>query len=106
MIIFPGCAPEEKKQEEGSDRAPVSVFNAKKESIRETVTEVGELEATDRIHIRARTEGEILSSNFEEGSYVAEGEKLFALEDELQKREVQSRRQALEEVKTSLQNAR
>ncbi len=106
LLIFAGCAPEEEVEEEEVEEVAVSVVEASAQPIRETVTEVGELQSPERIHVRARTDGELLSSHFEEGQHIETGELLFTVDDELQRQEVESSRQALQEAKTALENNR
>lgn len=106
LFFFAGCAPEEVDEVEEEEAATVSVVKATPEAIRETITEVGELQSPERINVRAQTDGELLSSHFEEGEMVEKGELLFTVDDELQRQEVESSRQSLEEARATLENNR
>lgn len=104
--LLAGCAAEEETEEQKSDRVAVETFTARMREIKDSFSEVGELRASQKINLRARTDGELLAVNFEDGAMVEEGDVLFEIDDELLKQEVESNRQALEEVKSNLENAR
>ncbi len=106
MGFLAGCAAEPEQGEEKKNRVAVEGYKVHEQEIRDSFTEIGDLQASRRVTVKARTEGELLKVGFRDGQLVEEGQILFEIDDEVLQQEVEASRQALEEAKVNLKNNR
>lgn len=88
-------------------RGPLTVGSAVAElrEINPPETFVGHVEPTQDVDLRVQVDGYLASVNFKEGSFVKEGDLLFAIDDEIYQARVAQRKAELERSKAELERA-
>ncbi len=80
--------------DEGPRKVPVETVAVEAETLRDTVTGTGAIEAVRTVELRAEVTGVVESLRFEEGSPVTRGEVLARVDTEPVRRELAARRSA------------
>ena len=78
LILFSGC--DEETPEEVQVVPAVVVEPAIEMEFADSVTEIGEVQAFDTVHLSANVSGFLTEANFTEGEFVKKGTKLFQID--------------------------
>ncbi|MBM3252656.1 MAG: efflux RND transporter periplasmic adaptor subunit, partial [Candidatus Omnitrophica bacterium] len=78
--IFSGCAKKEKTKKSQEAAIPVSVVEVKRETILDTVSFVGDIEAFDEAKVFARAGGKVKEKLKQEGDFVKKGDILMYID--------------------------
>jgi len=101
-----GCGGEEEMAAgDGPRKVPVETVAVEAETLRDTVTGTGTIEAVQTVELRAEVTGVVESLRFEEGSRVTRGEVLARIDAEPLRRERAARRSATEAAEARMRLA-
>ncbi len=80
LFLFSGCSKNPDLAEEGGAKINVSIFDAKKSDISETVSYTGTLEACESVSVSAKVSAKAMDVLVKEGDYVKEGTVIIKLD--------------------------
>lgn len=96
------CSYSEDVEQAGSTESavPVEVATAQRRTIRDVLTRVGSIRATQTVEVRPEISGIIRQVRFQEGDAVEQGQLLFSLDDRKLRKQLAAQEAALKEARS------
>lgn len=107
--LLASCTNEEQEAGESREEPAAPVVRAapvRTDTIEETVTQIGTLQASERVTIRPEISAPLRDIHFADGELVHDGQLLISLDDDVLRQQLRARRASLEAAKATLTNAR
>ena len=104
LALLTGIAPHQALAQDSC--VPVQTATVETRNLKDTVRGIGTLEAIQEVVIRPEINGLLEAVHFEEGSRVEKGERLFSIDDNKIREQLNAKKAALEEARANLENAR
>jgi membrane fusion protein (multidrug efflux system) len=106
LFLTAACGEETAPQRPGAKSAPVRVQEVEAADFRETAEGIGSLEAPETVQVKPEISAPIKKTHVREGARVEKGERLFSLDAEKLRSELDAELAALESTKASLAEAK